>query len=375
MYRDLVLVGLALFTWGIGEGSFFLFQPLYLEELGASPVLIGTILGGVGIAMSLAHVPAGLIADRVGRRQMLWISWCFGVSATWFMALANSLPLFVVGMLLYAVTAFVMSPLNSYVTAARGTLSVGRSITLTSAAYNSGAVLGPIIGGFIGNNFGLHKTYLFAACVFIVSTLVILNIRPQPVQPRDREQGASILKNRAFLGYMGIVFLAILALYLPQPLTPNFLQNHRQVSLSQIGWIGSAGSLGNVLLSLGLGAINANRGFIISQISVAAFSLLIWKGNTLPYYVLGYFLLGGYRVARSLVIANVRELVELANMGLAYGITETVSALSIIFVAPLAGWIYERTPNAVFQISIGLIVVTILISAFFTPRQKHPEMI
>jgi len=35
MSIDFILVNLSLITWGIGEGAFMYFQPLYLEELGA----------------------------------------------------------------------------------------------------------------------------------------------------------------------------------------------------------------------------------------------------------------------------------------------------------------------------------------------------
>ena len=37
MSADLILVAFSLFTWGIGEGMFFYFQPIYLQELGADP--------------------------------------------------------------------------------------------------------------------------------------------------------------------------------------------------------------------------------------------------------------------------------------------------------------------------------------------------
>jgi hypothetical protein len=34
MSRDLILVALALMTWGVGEGMFLFFEPLYLQEMG-----------------------------------------------------------------------------------------------------------------------------------------------------------------------------------------------------------------------------------------------------------------------------------------------------------------------------------------------------
>jgi len=369
MNRNLLLVALALFTWGIGEGAFFYFQPIYLEELGASPIAIGSILSAVGAAMAIVHIPAGHLADRIGRRRMLWAAWLFGSTSTWVMAFARSLPMFVFSMILYALTAFVMSPLNSYVTAARGKWSVARAITLISASFNAGAVLGPLLGGLIGDHFGLGKTYLFSACIFAVSTAIIFNIQHQPVEPRPSVSGGEeLLKNRAYLRFLGIIFLTMFAMYIAQPLTPNFLQNQRQLSLDNIGLIFAAGSLGNVVLNLSIGRMNARRGFLLSHFSVALFALALWRGIGLPWYILGYFMLGGYRVARSLAIAQIRDLVALANMGLAYGVTETVSSTAIILVSPLAGYLYDLNPEIIYPIAIIILLGSFLANIFFIPR-------
>ena len=65
MSRDLLLMAVSLFTWGIGEGMFIYFQPLYLEKWGANPVEIGAILGAMGVAMAVAQAPAEAEATTV----------------------------------------------------------------------------------------------------------------------------------------------------------------------------------------------------------------------------------------------------------------------------------------------------------------------
>ena len=47
-------------------------------------------------------------------------------------------------------------------------------MTLVSAAYNLGAVIGPTIGGTLANQFGLKTVYQVAAVVLVFSTLIIL---------------------------------------------------------------------------------------------------------------------------------------------------------------------------------------------------------
>ncbi|UCD43143.1 MAG: MFS transporter, partial [Chloroflexota bacterium] len=189
MKRDLILIGIAMFAWGLGEGLFIYFQPIYLEQLGADPIMIGTILGGFGLAMTISHIPAGYLADRIGRKPLMVAAWATGTIAAWVMALAPSLPVFVVGLFIYGMTLFVMSPLQSYLTAARGSLSVGRVITLMSAGFNLGAVIGPLLGGWIGDQFGLQQAYVVAGVIFVLSLIVISFISPQPVERAAPAEG------------------------------------------------------------------------------------------------------------------------------------------------------------------------------------------
>jgi DHA1 family multidrug resistance protein-like MFS transporter len=374
MSIDLILLFTSLFTWGIGEGMFIYFQPIYLQQLGASTMTIATVFSAFGVAMMVAHIPAGYLADRIGRKPIIIAAWTSGLTATWVMAMARTLPAFIAGVLLYGLTAFVSSPLNSYVTAARGKLSPVRAMTLMSAAFNLGAVIGPITGGWLGERFGLRSVYLVAACIFIISTGILLFIRSQP---RDNHDPAAppekLWTNTRFITLVGIVFVAMFVMYLPQPLTPKFLQNERGLSLESIGLLGSVGSFGNAMLNLILGQIGARTGFILAQTSVAFFSLLLWKGAGVPWYALGYFLLGGFRAARSFIYGQARSLVHPAQMGLAYGVAETFNSFSMALAPLLAGALYTYAPDVVYPISLGLIGVAIIITMVFAPRSLIEE--
>jgi MFS family permease len=374
--RDLILVGIAMFAWGIGEGLFFYFQPIYLQQLGADAIMIGTILGGFGLAMTVSHIPAGYLSDRLGRKPMMVAAWCIGTIATWTMGLANSLPVFVIGLFLYGTTLFVMSPLQSYLTAARGNLSVGRVITLISACFNLGAVIGPWIGGRIGDQFGLRETYLIAGVIFFLSTIVILFIRPQPVEsPALAGSGKRWFNSPRYLVFMGVIFLAIFAMYLPQPLSPNYLSNQVGLDLSRIGLLFSVSSIGVVVLNLVLGSMDARKGYLLGQAAVGVFSLILWRGSGFPWYYLGFFMLGGYKTARTLGSALVRELVPSATMGLAYGLSETVGASAVILAPMLAGFLYSQNPVFMYALGLGLIVVSIMISSRYSPTPYADEKI
>ena len=105
----------------------------------------------MGLLLLAVQAPSGYLSDRVGRRPVMWASWGLGLLSAWFMALANSLPVFVAGYLVYGLTAFGMAPMNSYLVQARVRMSVGRALTLAGAMYNLGTVIGPVVGGWMGS--------------------------------------------------------------------------------------------------------------------------------------------------------------------------------------------------------------------------------
>jgi MFS transporter, DHA1 family, multidrug resistance protein len=292
------------------------------------------------------------------------------MGAAWVMALANSLPVFVFGMTLYGFTSFVVVPLNSYITHARGNWSVGRTITIISACFSAGVIFGPLIGGKIGDQFGLQRTFFIAALFFLVSTLLIFFIEPQPVEKYDDavpQNGWRNLINRRYIRYLLLIFLVVFALYLPQPLAQNYLQNEQGLNLSQIGRLGSARSLGIVVLSLTLGHLNARLGFLLAQVGVGLFAFLLLRGTSMPWYMAAYFLLGSYQTARSLAVAQGRSLIKAAYMGVGYGIFETAMTGATVLAAPLAGFLYQVNPTYIFSVGLGLIGVVLIISIFYSP--------
>jgi len=290
------------------------------------------------------------------------------------MGLATNMTAFVVGMLLYGFTLFVLSPLNSYVTAARGKWSVGRAFTFIGAAFNLGAVVGPIVGGQIGDRIGLRTNFFIAAVLFMISTGLIVYIRPQPVEKSAGQPTSyNFLRNQRYLIYLGVVFLAIFATFLSQPLTPNFLHNERSLSLSWIGPLYALSGVGTVILNLVLGFLPARTGFLIAQAAVGMFALILWRASGLPAYMFGFFLLGGFKTTRALASAQVRILVHQASMGLAYGLTETVSSTATILAPILAGFLYTREPIWIYIASIGLILISIMVSVKYSPIQGEED--
>jgi MFS family permease len=369
--RNLPFVAFALLLWGFGEGLFFNFVPIYLsKQFHLSEYHIGIVLGAFGLSMAVTHIPAGRFADRWGRRPLLLVAWVLGLLSAFVMGFALALPFFLLGLFGYGLTAFVSSPLSSYVTAARGKWPISTALSLTTATFGLGMVLGPVTGGWIGDHYGMRMSFLVASIVFVFSNIIMFFIEAQPIDHHDPEAPPLRLnQNRQFIMLMGVLAFAIFSMYLAQPLTPNFLEGVRGLSLSQTGIIFTAGALGNSLMAMMFSRVHPRRGFLVSQMFVILFAVLIWKGRSLPIFALGYFLLGGFRAGRPMVMAQARELVHESQMGLTYGVMETISAVILILTPPLAGILFERDATIVYPLAIGLIAISIVVSYLFSPHK------
>jgi MFS family permease len=371
MNRSYLFVILSLFTWGVGEGLFLYFQPLYLQQLGANPVLIGTILGVMGVVMALAQVPAGKLADRVGSRSLMVASWTVGTAAALLMAFAKTLPVFAVGLIIYGASGFSISAMNRYIIDVRGKFTVGRSLTLASGLYNLGAVVGPVTGGLLANKYGYQTIFFVSFVVFVISTILILSIEKHPpVHHEDSNSQAAhgMTRNPAFFFFAAMVFMLIISLDLAQPLTPNFLQNQQGFDPALIGIMGSVGNLGNALSMLLLGSLRPIVGMLAGQTMVAGFAALFLFGNSPVLFGMGYFLFGGFRLSKTMVLAFARPLVHPEETGLAFGILETVSAFAIILAPVIAGVLYDQSPRLMYEVAFGAVLGSILITSFGLPR-------
>ena len=376
MSRDLKIVSAAMLTWGLGEGMFYIFQPLYIQQFGADPVLIGTILGINGLVMTVGQIPAGYLADKVGRRSLMWASWVFGLISTWVMALAPSLWVFVIGLLMYGITSSVMAPLNTYIQDVRGSWKVGRALTFTSAAYNLGAVLGPIIGGLLGERFNLRLVYYAAGVIFIISTTIIFFAGKDVKEVHVTQPGeAHLLKNKRFMGMVVLIFLVVFAAILPQSLAANFLQNQRGLSLSRIGQLGALGGLGSAGLMLLLGHLPSVTAMLIGGRRGSGFVRRIALAGRRPCSGMARPTCSWVDTGSSgrLTLALVQPAVRAKEVGLAFGIVEMVNSLAFVVAPVAAGFLYDWRPISIFPVSFGVLVVTVLLTLGFTRWNETME--
>lgn len=377
MSRDNRLLAFALLLWGLGEGLFFFVQPLYLRELGADPVGIGTALSLAAASAGLAHLPAGYLADHLGRKTVLVAGFGLGALAALFMFLAPDLRLFVPALMLYNLTGFVLAPLSAYITEARGAQTVQRALTLVFAGFWAGNIVSPAVGGWIGQTLGLRYSIGASLILFLASTGVLLLLRAQPVVPAH-SSGARyrpLFRNRPFLGFLALTVAVLFAVQVGLPLMPNFLQEVRGLDVALIGLLGSVNALGVTAANLIFGRLSRPRvGLLIALSATAAALALLLATGSLPLLFGVYLLRSGWNLAVSMTLAQVGRMVSQAEIGLAYGVLETMVALAQMLGPLAAGALYAAQPARPFQVSLALSLLALPLIWRFAPRRDaHSE--
>lgn len=372
--RDNRWIALSLFFWGAGDGLFYYIQPLYLKQLGADPVMIGSVLAIAALTSALSLIPAGAIADVIGRRPVLIIGWAIGAVGAGLMYLAQDLTVFTAGLVLYMGTGFVVAPLNAYIAEARGQQSVQRALTLVSAGFQAGAIVSPVLGGLLAADFGLRNVYGFACIAFVFSCVALLPLSPQkvvkPVAGKSRY--GPLLRNVGFLRYLGLYFVALMAITIGLPFASNYVSDVHGLTPETIGLLGSFNSIGAMLLNLLLGHSPPRRGFLLGLGAIALWLVLFLSFDGLGFLAVAFMLRAGINLVRNMGSAQLGQMVTPSELGLAYGMGETIPA-AVLTIAPLAaGLLYARSPELPFQVSLALVAVSLVVVWWAAPRRAVP---
>jgi len=379
--RDNQLVTLSLLLWGLGEGLFFFIQPWYIGELGAEPRQIGGVLALAGVVTTLTYLPGGILSDRVDRKLTMLGGYVLGTIAAVVMALAQDWRGLIPGLLIYALSGYCIPAIDSFVAHAAEGEDLGRTFTTVFGAYSLGLTPSPAIGGLLVDWIGMRPTYLVSAACFAVALFTVARVHRQPIPDGERRLPVrSFVSHRPFLLLSGLFFLIFFATYLGQPFAPNYLNEVTGLSLSWIGFLGSAHALGAFVLSLWLGRWRPGPrwGLIAAQGLVGLSFVILLRTTALPVLTLAFLFRGAYAAVRSLTTAWMGDLLGDIELGLGFGVLNTVFGASTILAPYLAGWMYEAQPALPFLLGAFAVGGTMLLTglaalAFRGQRLEAPE--
>ena len=163
------------FINSMGMGLIVPVMPALLLEITGGDLADASLWGGIALmsyaAMQFVFSPiVGALSDRFGRRPVLLVSLSMFALDMLLLAMVNTLPWFLVVRALAGVFASTFSTANAYVSDITPADQRGKKFALLGAAFGAGFIMGPAIGGLLGD---LNVRYPFYAGALVASTNAI----------------------------------------------------------------------------------------------------------------------------------------------------------------------------------------------------------
>jgi MFS family permease len=232
-------------------------------------------LGMVGLVTAIPAIllalPAGHLADRMDRKKIVVIAQMLFVTMSVCLAIVSHLsgpiPLIFGILLIRGIGQAYNNPARSALLPRLVPAEVfGNAVTWSSSAFQTAAVVGPAIGGFvIALEHKATAAYLIDATLTSVYFLMLLAIRADglvqsssALKPREKMTLESLIAGMRFVKKTKVV-LAALTLDLfavllggATALLPIFAKDILQVGPTGLGWLRAAPSVGALIVMVGI---------------------------------------------------------------------------------------------------------------------------
>ncbi|HET8679908.1 MAG TPA: MFS transporter [bacterium] len=174
---------LVAFVQMFGVGLLVPIAAIYAKRvMGLSEHAIGVVLFAVVMAIALASVPAGRLADRVGKLRLIVAGLVPGTLGMWLIPFSERLWLLIIAGALLGVSYALWAPawlaaISELAPAGNLGLAMGASETVQGL----GLVLGPLLGGLLWDALGPQAPFITSAVVLTIGTIIAARtIRENP---------------------------------------------------------------------------------------------------------------------------------------------------------------------------------------------------
>jgi MFS family permease len=172
--------------FSIGQGAVLPFIPLFAIELGASPATAGFVVGMRGLGLMLLDVPGGVAVSRFGDKGVMVLGTAMVAVVAIGASLSKSVTVLSVLMLIMGGGwAFWQLARLAYVSEVIPIEQRGRALSVVGGAHRLGLFLGPILGGFLGQFYGLASVFYAQAMMGLAASALMFIVVPRGAGAED----------------------------------------------------------------------------------------------------------------------------------------------------------------------------------------------
>lgn len=190
MRLPLIFILITVMLDAMGIGLIVPVMPDLIQEVGGGTLAEAALWGGVlstsfAVMQFLFGPVVGNLSDRFGRRRVLLVSLVVMSLDYIVMAVAGSIWLLLAGRLVGGITAATGATANAYVADISAPGEKAANFGLIGAAFGAGFVLGPLIGGVLGE-FGTRAPFYAAAALSALNAVFGWLVLTETVTDRTR---------------------------------------------------------------------------------------------------------------------------------------------------------------------------------------------
>jgi MFS transporter, DHA1 family, multidrug resistance protein len=308
--RNLWVCWFGMFMTGIGMSQITPILPLYIRQLGVTDV--GSISRLAGLAFGITFIVSaifspiwGIAADKFGRKPMLLRASLGMAVVIGCMGFAHHVYVLVGLRLLQGVITGYSTACTTLIATQTDKKYSGWALGTLSTANISGSLIGPTVGAWISEHFGLQNSFFVTGglmfIVFITTALFVQEsfMRQHRKVSRMKEVWAEVPEKGLTLTLFITFFVLTVAMYSIEPVLTVYVsqltKNTAHVALIA-GLVFSASGLANILAAPRLGKLSDKVGaqkVILIALIVAGIVFIPQAFVTNPWQLAGLrFLLG-----------------------------------------------------------------------------------
>ena len=348
---------------------------------GATPTLVGVVIGGYALTQMIFQVPFGVISDKLGRKGTIVIGLILFAIGSLICAVSTDIYTLLFGRLLQgagAIGAVVTATISDLVKEEQRSKAMATMGMFIGIAFAASMAAGPTIGA----SFGVHTLFYITMAIALGSIFVLLKMVPNP--PHITHTYNKKVEMGAVLGNVNLIkmnitnFLQKGLMTFAFMLIPIVLTKHFGWELGELWKVYIPAMIFGFIAMAPAAIIAEKKGkfreiLVIGIVFFAVSYLIIGFSPSATVFVIGvviFFI--GFNMHEPIMQSLASKFAKVHQRGLVLGIFNSAGYLGTFLGGVLGGMFYNEENLSTMVIVIALICAlwAVLILTMANPAKK-----